>query len=308
MIERHGSLVLLICGVALGIGGLVAGDATVEIGLAALGASLVVLAVILTRTEGQVKIGPSGLEASLRRTATERAETVGTTLAASGLGSLTAIATGEVSLNNAADADKIRDGLTSLLQVVEKLDATQPSREGPVPASVLLETARGLMASGEWGKAADYLDRYIEIEPSNWDAQFSRAIAHANTRGGAKSDLASLRAYNDALALRDPDVDQNLVARLFSYRAGMLKRLGRLGEAEADLHLAQSLATREYERNDIEYNLACVYAMSGRRAEAMEIISALAGTPWGGSIRANLHRYFASLEDDPDFLALLASL
>jgi hypothetical protein len=76
---------------------------------------------------------------------------------------------------------------------------------------------------------------------------------------------------------------------------------------EADLHLAQSLATRQYERNDIKYNLACVYAMSGRRAEAMELTRALAGTPWISSISANLHRYFASLEDDPDFLALLDS-
>jgi tetratricopeptide (TPR) repeat protein len=161
------------------------------------------------------------------------------------------------------------------------------------------------MAAKQWVQAAQYFDRYVEIDPTNWDALFSRAVAHANSRAGQGSDIAALRAYNDAITLRPPDLDANLVARLYSYRAAMMKRLGRLAEAEADLHVAEPLATKPYERDDIRYNLACVYAMTGRRTEVLRLVESLQGTRFIGAIRANLDRYFAALAEDPEFLALL---
>jgi tetratricopeptide (TPR) repeat protein len=307
VIERHGGWVLLLSGCALVAGGLMAATGVAQVGLSALGASLVVLAVVLTRTEGDLKIGPSGLQASLSKTASEEAKDVTESLAESGLDDLLAVAGGDRSLDDVAQRDQIRDSLSSLLETVERLDAAREAdQDESVPAAVLLGAAHGLMADREWAQAARYFDRYVEMEPNNWDAQFSRAVAHANTRAGKGSDLASLRAYNDAIALRPPETKPNLLARLFSYRGAMLKRLGRLTEAEADLRIAEGKATETYERNDVRYNLACVLAMMGRRTESLQLVRSLQGTPFIGAIRANRGRYFKSLADDPEFISLLS--
>ncbi len=163
------------------------------------------------------------------------------------------------------------------------------------------------MAVGDWEEAASYLDRYIEVNPTDWDAQFSRAVAYANARGDDATDVAALRAYNDAIALRPPEVDQNLLARLLSYRAAMFKRLKRLSEAESDLNLAAGLATNQYEREDITYNRACIAAMRRRHDETIDFTKSLVGTRYIDVIRAHLDDYFAYFGHDPEFLALLNS-
>ncbi len=306
MIERHGGFVLLLAGCALAAGGLTAAASETQIGLCALGASLVVLSVVVTRTE-RLKVGPGGLEARLRRTASEKAQSMNRSLAENGLDSLLAISGGDLSLDDVAQSDQIRRSLSSLLQTLESLDAAHGKNEDErVPAGALLGAAHGLMAAREWAKAALYFDRYAEVEPDNWDAQFSRAVAHANSRAGRESEVASLRAYNDAIALRPPETRPNLIARLLSYRAAMLKRLGRLAEAEADLRVAEGMATKPYEENDIRYNLACVLAMKGRHEESLQLVRSLQGTPFIAAIRANQDRYFESLANDPEFLALVS--
>lgn len=305
MIERYGSFILLVGGCFLLVGGLSAADGGAKVGLCALGASLLVLAVVLTRTEGLVKVGPGGLEAQLRRVASEEAQQVSESLAEGGLDNLLATASGSRSLEDVAQPERIQHALSSLVETLERLEAAREKDEEPVPANALLEAAHGLMASQEWAEAARYFDRYVAVEPDNWDAQFSRAVAHANSRGGKESDLTSLRAYNDALALRPPETDTNLIARLFSYRGAILKRLDRLAEAEADLHIADGMATEDYERNDIRYNLACVFAMTDRRAAALSLIHSLEGTPFIEAIYANRHRYFEGLADDPEFLEMV---
>lgn len=307
MIERHGSVVLLVGGCILLVGGLWASDSGAEVALCALGASLLVLAVVVTRTEGQLKLGPGGLEAKLRRVATEEALEVSESLADEGLDDLVATASGTRSLEEVAQPERIQQAVASLVETLERLESTQVRAESPAPAGALLEAAHGLMASGDWPGAAQYFDRYVVLEPDNWDAQFSRAVAHANSRGGTETNLASLRAYNDAIALRPSDTDTNLVARLFSYRGAILKRLERLPEAEADLHIAEGLATEDYEMNDIRYNLACVYAMTGRKAEALALIHSLEGTPFIGAIHGNRLLYFTALQDDPEFVEMVGS-
>ncbi|MDA0160812.1 hypothetical protein OM076_11100 [Solirubrobacter ginsenosidimutans] len=225
-------------------------------------------------------------------------------LSASGLG-LVDLATASRSLDDGPAADEIRHLLSSLLERVERLDQASSKRGDTVPAAALLEAAHGLMAARKWSEAAYYFDRYVQVDATNWDAMFSRAVAHANSRSGTEGDTAALRSYNDAIALRPQDLDANLLARLYSYRGAMFKRLGRLEEAEADLRVARSWATRDYERDDIRYNLACVCAMTDRRAETFELVESLRGTRFIGAIRANLHRYFAAFAADPEFLALL---
>jgi hypothetical protein len=85
----------------------------------------------------------------------------------------------------------------------------------------------------------------------------------------------------------------------------MLKRLNRLVESEADLNAAARIAESPYERSDIDYNLACVYAMTGRRDAALEKLRALRGTEYIAAVRAHADRYFKSLTDDPVFQDLV---
>ena len=50
----------------------------------------------------------------------------------------------------------------------------------------------------------------------------------------------------------------------------MLKRLRRLDEAESQLLFAYPHAIDEYEKADIQYNLACVYAMQKRHQDMLD--------------------------------------
>ena len=87
----------------------------------------------------------------------------------------------------------------------------------------------------------------------------------------------------------------------------MLKRLGRYDEAECDLRVARRIATNADDRNDIDYNLAAVYALTGRRDEAMKLVRALAGSRFIGGIKSHADDYFASIKDDPEFIALVGT-
>jgi len=305
MLERHGEAVLLLVGLAMAVVAVTTATAATEVGLAALGTSMCVLAVLLPRIEGPFTFGPGGLHGQLRRLS-EREKETRKTLAKVGVPDILAIASRDDSARSDADRATIRSAVDPLLEAVDSLTETASHADAhDVRASALLEAARGLMAVGDWEEAAGYLDRYLEANPDDWDAQFSRAVAYANIRGGAARDVAALRAYNDAITLRPADVDQNLLARLFSYRAAMFKRLERLSEAEADLNLAWELATNPYEREDITYNRACIAAMRRRRDETMGLTKSLAGTQYIDAIRAHLSDYFANFAHDPEFLMLL---
>jgi tetratricopeptide (TPR) repeat protein len=307
MIERHGSLLLFLAAIGLLAAGIATGQATTRIGLCALGAGLLVLAVVLSRTEGALKIGPGGLEAQLRsaqQAAVVVSRDLSQALDARGL-DLLSLATGQKSLSDAphSEAEALHLELLALLDRVREIDAAQGSDRDPVPPEALLEAARGLMASHQWKEAARYLDRYVALVPGDWEAHYARAVAYANARGGPAWDLAALRAYGDVIALAGNEVEPNMLARLLTYRGAMLKRLDRLVEAEADFNAADGLAVAPTERSDVDYNLACVYAMTGRREEALTKIRGLRGTQYIDAIRAHVDRYFASLAADPEFRA-----
>src|SRR5262249_3948754 len=93
---------------------------------------------------------------------------------------------------------------------------------------------------------ATCLEEYAQYRPDDWESCYSRGVAFANARRGKQTDVASLRAYNDAIAFAPRMIDDNLRARLFSYRGAILKRLGRLDENESDLSLASKYATAYY--------------------------------------------------------------
>lgn len=169
-----------------------------------------------------------------------------------------------------------------------------------------LEVAKGLTVSNDWLSAAHHFDRYLEHDPDNWEVHFLRAVAYANARSGYVTDLSSLRSYNDALALAPERLDQNVRARLFGYRGAMLKRLGRLDEAENDLLLAQGLATREYEQKDSAYNLACVYAMTKAKEKMMAVLETLTRSGEWKAIIGSRKKYFENYWEDEDFRSLLS--
>lgn len=169
-----------------------------------------------------------------------------------------------------------------------------------------LEMAKGFTVAGQWLRAAESYDKYVAVHPHDWEIHFLRAVAYANSRHGNDSDLTSLRAYGDAIALVPSSMNPNVLARLYTYRAAMLKRLGRLEEAESELLLARTWATNPYETNDNRYNLACVYAMKGEKAKTIaELRRLFADDPrYRSAVRAR-PEYFRSVQGDPEYVRLL---
>jgi Flp pilus assembly protein TadD len=92
---------------------------------------------------------------------------------------------------------------------------------------------------------------------------------------------------------------------LYAYRGAILKRLGRLEEAQQDLILAQKWAHQDREINDALYNLASVAALDGRKAEALSLVRQLVSrdSRWTRYLATN--RYFCSMEGDPEFARLV---
>jgi tetratricopeptide (TPR) repeat protein len=140
----------------------------------------------------------------------------------------------------------------------------------------------------------------------DWDDYYIRGVNFANTRGGQESNLAALRAYNEAIALTPPNAPQNTRSRLHAYRGAILKRLRRLDEALADLLLARQWAQDDSEIEDALYNLAGVEALAGKNSDALSRLNELfARSPqWVGVIAAK-KEYFSNLHRDPAFKKLM---
>lgn len=139
-----------------------------------------------------------------------------------------------------------------------------------------------------------------------WEDHYIRGVNLANSRAGSHSDQDALEAYAQAIALVPVDVTQNVRSRLYTYRAAMLRRLGRFEEAKQDLDLAARWASEKREIEDTMYNAACLSAMQGNISEAIELIRTLVShdAKWKEVIRRRM-RYFASLQDNAEFLHLI---
>jgi len=159
-----------------------------------------------------------------------------------------------------------------------------------------------------WEQASQYLERYVEAAPDDWEAQFSLGVAQANKRGGEESDRAALRAYDNAIVFVDEENQRQWLPRLYAYRGGMLKRLGRLAEAESSLLLAGQIASDRDDLLDIAYNLAGIYAQMGEADRAIEQLRILSGTPWMSSVHAHADDYFARIKSRPEFLELVRNI
>src|SRR5579859_2501474 len=136
----------------------------------------------------------------------------------------------------------------------------------------VLESVRVLRRARDGGSDPYREDPGAAAAEKDWEDHFTRGVDMANRRGAAESQLAALREYNEAIALLPHDVDRDRRARLFSNRGAILKRLGRLDEAMNDLQIAEANAQERYEFDDVRYNKACILAMTGHLAEALEVI------------------------------------
>jgi tetratricopeptide (TPR) repeat protein len=254
--------------------------------LAVLGVGVAILAVFAPRIRGAVEMGPSGVKFGDRPTAD--------------------LATGQAPAESATGRAEIAELVDKIEDLVRRVGETEDREsDEPFPAETRLEVARGMLAQRRWHDAALMLDEYVSVRPEDWDAQFARGAAYANSRAGTDADLSALRAFNEALAFVPRSEAHDWLPRFFGYRGAMLKRLGRYDEAENDLRIARRIATNSDDRNDADYNLAAIYALTGRRNEAIELIKALAGTRFIGGIKSHADDYFDSIKDDPEFIALV---
>jgi tetratricopeptide (TPR) repeat protein len=272
-------------------------------GFAVLGLASVVFAVFQPHIRN-LKAGPSGFELeTVRVEELQLASEIRETLGGVGTADL-AVSSGAGTLRD--HGQKLDEVLGSLQTLQQMLDALRDQQGGVgLAPAVELELARGLLAKRRWREAAEMFDNYVDADPDDWEAHFARGAAYANVRGGNTTDLAALRAYNEALALAPREEVDAWLSRFYGYRGAILKRLGRLDEAENDLRLAASKAVSDVDRDDAAYNLAAVYALSRRRDEALAEIASLRGSRFMQAIEAHEHDYFASLADDLEFRRLL---
>jgi Flp pilus assembly protein TadD len=221
--------------------------------------------------------------------------------------SLEALALGRDLRNVAEESRRVVQSL-----VAEMQKTFEDLRKSKTEESLLdnpewnLVLAQGQMATQQSSTAAALFDNYTMHTRATWDAYFAKAVAHANARGGHGSNIEALRSYGEALALAPDDLDRNVRSRLVGYRGAILKRLGRLAEAESDLLLASKLAVADAERCDAMYNLAGVYALRHDRTKMLECVKAIGGSKiYKNAIASHLHDYFAAYSSDSDLLSLI---
>jgi tetratricopeptide (TPR) repeat protein len=201
-----------------------------------------------------------------------------------------------------AQSQELAGKLTPVAQHIRELEKETASLQSD--PETCLEMAKAFSIAGKWAFAAEYYDRYVVVYSDDWEVHFLRGVAYANSRQGRKTNVASLRAYGDAISLIPESEDRNVLARLHTYRGAILKRLNRLDQALADLRLGRKWARDGYETNDNLYNLACVYAMKKNKKQMLKYLRELLSTPgWKEQIQ---HKsYFKHYAQDPDFQGAL---
>jgi tetratricopeptide (TPR) repeat protein len=203
--------------------------------------------------------------------------------------------------------EEIKQDLKSVLNEISVLKDVLPKHPevSPEPPSALLDMAKGFSAAKDWGSAADFYSQYLKSDPENWEIHFLKAVALANSREGEHEYRLAVAELGAAIAFAPIGLENNKNARIIAYRGAVLKRLGRLEEAESDLLVARKMATAEYELEDIGYNLSCIYSMMKRRDDMFRYLQPLAANAkWRDYVR---HRkeYFSNYWEDPEFRSLV---
>lgn len=191
-------------------------------------------------------------------------------------------------------------------EVAARLEQQRADDPSPTP-EIDLELAKAEMAQGKWESAAKLFERYVAVYPDSFEVQFARGVAWANTR---QDNPAALRAYNDAAALLPDNLEATYKARVFTYRGAMLKRLGRLEEAQGDLTFALGLlddTSSGRELNDIYYNLAAISAMRDDKKSMLLYLTKITDRSYVAAVVSHMHDYFYRFASEPDLAAWLDS-
>lgn len=178
------------------------------------------------------------------------------------------------------------------------------ARRNALMATAVAESAltpRHLSSTSSTGLPTDWYP--------DWETNFFTATIFANMRGDRDVNINALVAYNAAISLVPDYVSTNTKARLITYRAAILKRLGRLDESESDLILSLKLATDRREIADANYNLACIYAIRGQGEMMYRHIEQVKSfREYLSAIAVHLVDYFREFRSDPRLLLLLEEL
>lgn len=144
----------------------------------------------------------------------------------------------------------------------------------------------------EYIRAAKMLERAISLGEVSAENYFNLGVTYNNGGNFSKA----IEEYDKAVELQTNN------AMYWSYHGSVLKKLGRLAEAEVSLNRAVDL---DQNCDDAHYNLAAVYAMQGKVEECIKHLKkAIQINPFWKTY-APKRPYFKKVLYNPKFLAVV---
>ncbi|HSP93573.1 MAG TPA: tetratricopeptide repeat protein [Thermoanaerobaculia bacterium] len=179
--------------------------------------------------------------------------------------------------------------------IVEFLVAGLAPARPPPPPAPLPRRAAAYMYANEPDKAAAVYREILAADPKDREAQ--RLLGLALTRQGKASEAVEVLRRAVELGNDGPAIRRALGEALL--------HAGKPAEAADHLKKAVDLGANA---PPLIYNLACAYALSGRKDDAFARLTEVAGTGWLTREQLEGDADLASLRSDPRFGALLSKL
>lgn len=199
--------------------------------------------------------------------------------------------------------EEIKGEISNLLNQMEKKESKNETNED---GHWHITIGEAHYAKEEWDKSAYHFEKASYLFPYNWQLHFAKSVAYANSRKNEITHLKALKSYGETIVYMPKDIDMDLKGRIFTYRGAMFKRLNRLDEAESDLKLGEKLVNSEYEKQDVYYNLACIYAMKKDKEKMLIYIRKLSQKfGYKSLVLFHLNHYFKNFKEDKDLIQLM---
>lgn len=126
-----------------------------------------------------------------------------------------------------------------------------------------------------WKTSALYFDKSIALFEKHFQFFFMAGIAYYNIRIDNGSFDKALDYFNTAIRNLSIDSDNDLKARLYTYKGATLKRQTNYSDALNWVLKGLSFAEHEHEKARAHYNLACIYALKDDQIELLESLKYL---------------------------------
>lgn len=160
---------------------------------------------------------------------------------------------------------------------------------------------RQCFQQGAFAEAAHWFEEAARVQES-FEARFFAAQAHEAAGAREAADAAYARAL--AVAQRQLDLHPD-DPRAATMRAVALCRLRR---PEEGLEWARRALEIDPEDAGVRYNVACLYALEGRREEAVRCLEECVALGFGNAAWIGKDPDLASLHGDPRFEAMLGRM